>query len=121
MITILFFFAGCDLLESEEKNEFITELSVEKIDSIQVVNRSAKLFLTVSFPTPCYSFYKNEISSEGNNYTVKILGKTNGEMCIQVVDTRKMNLDLNFASSGEKKISFNQWGTETLDTLILIP
>lgn len=118
VLLFLYCFNGCQ--ENLNSNSIITPLPLMKIDSIDIKQNLVKITSTYITPNPCYYFYKTEIKGNDSVKTLKIYGKYDGEVCIQILGEIKRTDTVVFNRLGAKKIRFWQSDTTYKDTTIFI-
>ena len=98
----------------------ISPLPAIKIDSLQVIGKKVTIIATYSISTPCWYYYRTESSNDDNVFTSKVFGKYDGEICAQVVSSLKHKVQVNFLTTGIKKLRFWQNDSTYLDTTITL-
>jgi len=114
----LFLFNACDTNENDYSS--IQPFGAAKIESISISGNQVNVTTVYGTPTPCWYFYRNEITNDGNVFSSKVYGKDDGDVCVQMTGSFPREEKILFPTNGVKTLRFWQNDSTYLDTTITI-
>jgi hypothetical protein len=95
-------------------------LSAMRIQSMNISGRSISFVIRCETPTPCWTYVKTEQASSDNEIRFKVLGRSSGDPCVQVLSSLDAPATTILPSAGTYSFRFWQYNDKSIDTTITV-